>query len=257
MLVLCYGITKSGSTLTFELIKGMLESVGQVQVRLPDGPVNPGHRVNYVQPIDRRRLNQILAAVGERWIAVKTHAGFNDPLFPYLEELHDAKRLRIVASYRDPRDICLSLMDAGARSRAAGKKEFSEVTDLTSAVPRVLEQIAKFNKWAAVKGTLRLDYDLVAFSPDDALDRIEACLGILSDRARAKSHAFEEAFTQMNKGVPNRARDELSPQDYAQATQSFASFLENICGSDSERWLSALRADVLSRTDAGRRGSLG
>src|ERR1700742_1538772 len=104
MLILCYGITKSGSTLAFELVKGMLKSTGHPQQRLSDDVVNPGHRVNYVQPLDRRRLNLLLAEIGQRWIAVKTHAGFNDPLFPYLEQLVDEDKLRIMASYRDPRD---------------------------------------------------------------------------------------------------------------------------------------------------------
>jgi len=149
MLILCYGITKSGSTLTFELVKGMLESAGHAQERLPDGVVNPGHRVNYVQPLDRKRLKELLSAVGDRWIAVKTHAGFQDKLFPYLEKLRQKRRIQIIASYRDPRDICLSLIDAGAVSRAKGVKEFSEVTDIATAVPRVLEQIVKFRKCAS------------------------------------------------------------------------------------------------------------
>src|SRR6476661_3839031 len=68
MLVLCYGITKSGSTLTFELIKGVLETSGNPQQRLPDGPVNPDHRINYVQPLNRKRLKELVSAVGESWI---------------------------------------------------------------------------------------------------------------------------------------------------------------------------------------------
>lgn len=247
MLILCYGITKSGSTLTFELIKGMLASAGHVQERLPDGPVNPGHRVNYVQPLDRKRLNQLLAAVGERRIAVKTHAGFNDPLFPYLEELHRAGRLRIVASYRDPREICLSLVDAGKRARADKKKEFSEVTDLESAVPRVMEQVQKFRRWGAVEGTLRLDYDLVAFSPDAALDRLEACLGIACDRDAAKRHAFDEAFTQKNKARRNRAGEELSEAENAQLLNTFAPFIRDVCHGDGGKWFSSLRAQFLAK----------
>jgi len=247
MLILCYGITKSGSTLAFELVKGMLESAGHPQERLPDEAVNPGHRVNYIQPLDRRRLNVLLAAVGERWIAVKTHAGFNDPLFPYLEQLVDDKRLRIIASYRDPRDICLSLVDAGVKSRAAGKKEFSEVSDLESAVPRVLEQIVKFRKWAAVRNTLRLDYDVVAFDPDVAIERIERCLGIASDYHQAKRHAFADAFTQRNKAQRHRSRTELSPEEDARLTEAFAEFLGNVHDANNEAWFSIVRQRILKR----------
>jgi hypothetical protein len=255
MLIICYGITKSGSTLAFELIKGMLESVGHGQVRLPDGAINPGHRINYVQPLDRNRLSQLLEAVGDRWIAVKTHAGFPDVMLPQLERLQNQQRIQIVASYRDPRDICLSLIDAGHRSRAEGKKEFSEVNDLETAIPRVSEQIVKFNKWAAIKGTLRLDYDLVAFSPDAAIDRIEQSLGFVCDRARAKEHAFEQAFTQMNKGQRSRAREEMSEEQYAELTRTFSSFISNVCEGDGEAWLGGLRERIRARLKSRRPGA--
>lgn len=250
MLILCYGITKSGSTLAFELIKGMLETVGHAQQRLPDGIVNPGHRVNYVQPLNRKRLNDLLAAVGERWIAVKTHAGMADPLFPYLCELQREKRVQVVVSYRDPRDICLSLVDAGATARATGRKEFSEIVDIASAVPRVLEQIEKFVKWAAVRDALLLDYDTVGFEPDTAIDRIEACLGIQSDRERAKRHAFEEAFTQKNKGQRSRFREELTPEQNAGLAKAFATLIAHFSEGDPAAWLAEQRADIFEREAA-------
>ena len=107
MVILCYGQTKSGSTLAFELLKGVLDSAGHKQHRLPDGPVDAGSAVNYVEALTRKKLNDIASAVGDRWIAVKTHSGIADPLFPYVERLQVDGRLHLVVSYRDPRDICL------------------------------------------------------------------------------------------------------------------------------------------------------
>jgi hypothetical protein len=90
---------------------------------------------------------------------------------------------------RFPRNF-LSLIDAGGASRAAGKKEFSDVRDPGIAIPRVSEQIIKFCKRAALRNTLRLDYDTVAFDTDVAIDRIEHSLGIVSNRDQVKQHAF-------------------------------------------------------------------
>jgi len=252
MLILCYGITKSGSTLAFELIKGILESAGHAQPRLSDDVVNPGHGVNYIQPLDRRRMNRLIEAVGERWIAVKTHAGFADPLFPYLEKMKKQGRLRVIASYRDPREICLSLIDAGVSSRAAGKKEFSDVRDLDSAIPRVSEQIIKFRKWAALRNTLRLDYDTVAFDTDVAIDRIEDSLGIVGNRDQAKHHAFAGAFTQKNRAERHRARKELTPEQDAKLRNAFAEFLENVYEKNEERWFSSQRNSILAKLEARR-----
>jgi hypothetical protein len=247
MLVLCYGLTKSGSTLTFELIKGLLETAGHAQDRLPDGVVNPGHRVNYAQPLTRKKLDEILSAIGERWIAVKTHSGIADPLFTYVEKLQREKTLQLVVSYRDPRDICLSMLDAGERARASGVKEFSEITDLAVAEARVSEQIDKFFKWAAVPGALLLSYEMVAFEPETAMDRIESCLSLRADRARAKQYAFEEAFTQKNKAQRNRFLGELTVQQRVDLEKTFETFISNFIDGDPAQWLSEKRLEILQR----------
>lgn len=248
MLVLCYGLTKSSSTLAFELIKGMLESAGHKQERLPDGPVNSGARINYVQPLTRKRLNEVLSAVGDRWIAVKSHSGIADPLFTYVERLQGERRLQLVVSYRDPRDICLSMLDAGIAARAAGAKEFSDVTDLAVAAGKVAEQAEKFFKWAAVRGALLLPYDVVAFDPDTALDRIERCIGLYADRQYTKRYAFEEAFTQKNKAQKGRYLDELTEQQNKNLTELFAPFISNfIEGGDPAQFLSEMRLQILQR----------
>ncbi len=64
MLVFCFGITRSGSTLAFEPIKGMLESIGHPQERLPDGPVNAQKRMNFIEPVDERRIDLLLSTIG-------------------------------------------------------------------------------------------------------------------------------------------------------------------------------------------------
>jgi len=247
MLVLCYGITKSGSTLAFELVKGILESVGHRQTRLPDVLVTPDHSVNFVQQIDRDKLEPLLEVATDRWIAVKTHARLRDPVFPYLEELQSQRRVQVVASYRDPREICLSLIDAGDHARSRGRKAFSEFAQLEDAVPAVLRQIENFRRWGALNGTLRLGYDLVAFAPDEAIDRIERSLGIRCDHEHAKQHAFAEAFTQKNKAQRQRAKEELSEEQYARLTEIFSDFIQSVCEADDETWFSTLREQILTK----------
>jgi len=247
MLVLCYGLTKSGSTLAFELIKGLLETAEHAQERLPDGVVNPGHRINYAQPLTRKRLNEILSAIGERWIAVKTHSGIADPLFTYVAKLQRERKLQLVVSYRDPRDICLSMLDAGERSRAAGAKEFSEITDLSVAAARVSEQVEKFFKWSAVPGALLLPYDTVAFDPETAIDQIQSCLGLHVDRERAKQYAFEEAFTQKNKAQRRRFVSELTAQQNAELEKTFATVISNFIDGDPRPLLFEKRLEILQR----------
>ena len=249
MLVLCYGMAKGGSTLTFELVKGMLESAGHTQVRLPDGPVDPEHPVNYIEAIDAERAEALLRAVGERWIAVKTHTGFRPPFFPVLEALHERGDIRVVASYRDPRDICLSLLDAGTQAREMGYRAFARITDMEAAITNVGEQIEKFRRWASVRGALRLDYETVAFSPDTAIDRLEQYLGVTCDRDAAKRHAFEQAFTQQNKMKRRRFEDELAEAEKQHLSQVFDNFLRGVWESDNDAWFKPYRDHMLVRAE--------
>lgn len=250
MLVLCYGITKSGSTLAFELVKGILETIGQPQVRLPGVIVSPLSSLNFLQQINREKLEPLMEYVDDHWVAVKTHALLSDSAFVYLEQMQNRGSLRVIASYRDPREICLSLADAGAKARSRGAQPFSRFVHADDAVPSVLRQIATFRRWGALSGALRLSYDMVAFAPDDAIDRIEQHLGVESDRERAKCYAFAEARTQKNKAMRYRAKNELPGEQYARLTETFSEFIQNVCEAESESWFLEARAQILAKLAA-------
>jgi len=250
MLILCYGITKSGSTLAFELVKGMLESVGQSQARLPDGPIDAGRRINYIEEFDDAKLDELLDAIGPRFVAVKTHTTFKAELFPRLEALEAARKLQVIASYRDPRDICLALMDAGAKSREKGHRAFLMVEDMASAIAKVKQQIPKFRKWASISGALRLDYETVAFAPDEAIAAIEQRIGIVCDRESAKKHAFEGAFTQKNKAKQRRHESELTAAQNAELLEIFGPFIRSVCENGDEEWFAEHRRKMLARAGA-------
>jgi len=249
VLVLCYGITKSGSTLAFELIKGMLASAGHPQQRLPDQLVNPGHNVNYIQPLTQQRIDNLVSAIGDRRIAVKTHAGLPLPLFRHLEDLQLSGRLQVIISWRDPRDICLSLIDAAEQARETGRKEFSRLTDLQRAANEVSSQILKFTRWAALRNAVTLEYDVVAFSPDAAIEQLEQVLNIRCDHDYAKHHAFEGAFTQKNKGVRQRFLAELNEQQNRSLSDRFEGFLQRMYEGDPAAWLAAEREEMLRKHD--------
>lgn len=223
MLVLCYGIQKSGSTLTFEMVKAALASAGFAQDFIRNDLGRP--KGNFINTTRDNIVSMIEEIGPDRRIAAKSHSGFAKHLSAWLEGLMREGKLRVIASYRDPRDACLSLVDAAAKSRLIGRYNFAEVATLDDAVDFIEARIGAFEKWAALEGTLLLDYETVAFAPDTALDAIERTLGIVSDRQAVLRHAFEEADTLKNKAQPARHRDELSPADNARLTERFQGFL--------------------------------
>ncbi len=245
MLVICYGMAKSGSTLAFELVKGVLESAGFEQKRVHAAGLKPRARANYLVEISRETLTEIIAAIGpDRIVAVKTHQDCPRALFGWLEDLQQERQLQVITSYRDPRDISLSLRDAGAHARSKGARGFSTIHELDDAAKLIEKAIVKFRKWSSLHGALPIYYDTVANAPDDAISVIEKVLGVSSDHAAVIKHAFEDAFTQKNKAKRNRFEEEMSEIEKAEMHARFAAFIE-VCRGDAKEWFARCRAEML------------
>lgn len=256
MLVISYGIPKSGSTLAYEMLRGVLANAGHAQEairndRLEDEAAPRGTKRNFLNDITRESVQALIDEIGkERIIAVKTHSGFAAELFPWLEEQQHKRQIQVIASYRDPRDICLSLIDAGNRSRDRGTGAFSKIAGLEEAMEKLERRITVFRRWAALEGTLRLNYDDVAFNPATAIDAMEAALGVKANRADVMRYAFEEAFTLRNKVKRNRYLDEMDDEEKRITTERFKKFLRNAIERDNQAWYDKFRTVVLSRLES-------
>jgi hypothetical protein len=194
----------------------------------------------------------MIESVGpDRIVAAKTHKVFTDDMFPWMEELQEQRKIQVVVSYRDPRDMCLSLVDHGARSRESGRHAFARIQNVRRAGNLVEKATQKFRKWASLKGSLRLYFDTVAFSPDDAIDAIERTFGVSCDHDNVKRHAFEDAFTQKNKAKRNRFEDEMDDKNKKILTKKFSEFIEVVCKNNDDRWFSDYREGLLAGTVVG------
>jgi hypothetical protein len=91
---------------------------------------------------------------------------------------------------------------------------------------------------------LALDFDTVAYAPDDAIAAIERTLGVTSDRARVKKHAFEEADTRKNKARRDRHVDEMTAEQKAKMAEVFAGFLREF---HDESWREPFRQKLRAR----------
>jgi hypothetical protein len=246
MLVICCGMAKSGSTLSFELVRGVLIGAGHRQAKIRSIGIKPRARGNHIAGLSRESILDIVEAIGpDRIVGAKTHKCFSDDMFRWMEQLQAERKIQIVVSYRDPRDVCLSLLDHGAKAREDGRSGFSKVHDLSEAADVFARAIPKFRKWGSLKGSLRLHFETMAFSPDDAIDAIEDVLGVSCDHEAAKTHAFEGAFTQRNKAKRNRFEDELDETQKKELGTRFGEFIERVCQQNDDQWFTAYREQAL------------
>jgi hypothetical protein len=215
MIVLSYGMLKSGSTLAFELCKSVLTQSKFVQRHLPDGVVAPGFHINFFDHISVPILSRALQDVApSEIIAIKTHSAIGPADKQFIETAVAEGQMKVQVNLRDPREMCLSLLDAGASARQKKRQAFSEITALEQAARIVEGQLAVCRNWGSIPGATYLHYNEVAFETAAAVRQIcndlelemfeSAALQTVIDRV------LNEAFTQRNKAVKDRYKDDLT-----------------------------------------------
>jgi hypothetical protein len=248
MLVLCYGMQKSGSTLAFEIVRGVLQSAGFEQPFVYNDMRDPAEaRRNYINNINKENVAALVETIGpDRRIAIKTHANLPNEIFAWVEERQRAREIQIVTSYRDPRDVCLSLLDAGEKSRETNKGAFGTFRTLDEAAEFVEGRVARFRKWSAVRGALRLNYDLVAFEPETAIAAIERALNVRCDKAEVLKHAFDRAYTQKNVAQRHRYLTDMDDEQKRRMGEKFRRFIKHACENDEQAWYDKRRDYILA-----------
>lgn len=225
MVVFSYGIPRSGSTLAFQMARCLLMLRGHSQALLPPPFTPPGHRVNFAQELDPAVLRALVARVGAGKLVVKTHACPGPEWVAEYKALAQQGLVCAHVNHRDPRDICLSLVDVGALARSRGDAAFAEFVTLEDAVARVRGYLAEIAVWQALPATLPLRYETCAFRMDAAIDAMKAQLGIACPNWPVRLYLRRIAFTWRNKAVPARHRAELDPARIAWMDSQFAPYL--------------------------------
>lgn len=226
MLVFSYGIPKSGSTLAFELAKAVARLGGHRQPVLPEALLPGGHKVNFAQALTVEALRGLAAAARSQILLVKTHAC---PGPDWVAEYRALAAQGLVSAHvnqRDPRDICLSLLDAGRLARSRGDAAFAEFVTLADAVAGVRRYLGEQTIWAALPRTLKLDYATCAFRMAEAVEAIKADLGISCPNWLVRLWVQRFAFTYRNKAVPARHERELTPDQAAWLAGEFEDWLD-------------------------------
>jgi hypothetical protein len=223
LIYISYGMMKCGSTLAFELTKGILEQNGFPQTRLPKSTIPGDAAQNFVTSLGLEQLEAIEREAEKRGypIVLKTHHAPTPAVKAWVEE----GRILGHCAYRDLREMALSLIDNGARSRARGGKGFSNIEDLEDALDSIRKQVPRFLAWARLPGFMPLYYNDVAFDTQNTVRRLCGQLGLDADPAKVEKIVKGERPTRYNKGVPGRFR-EMAAEDSELILQEFRSFYE-------------------------------
>lgn len=221
-----YGMTKSGSTLGYELARSAFEFAGYHQPRLSLEAVEFRKNVNFVNSVDEARANAIRKEIEDigHPIAIKTHSR-PDPEVIRMLETGEATAHAI---YRDPRDVALSMLDHGERARARGKPSFSEFHTIEDTFENIRHQTNTLLAWLSLPNVRPLYYEDIAFNMSETAARLVSELNVEADVPTIMRNATTEKFTQKNKAVSNRHSTEMPKEVSDEFLRIFAPLFERL-----------------------------
>jgi hypothetical protein len=222
MLILSAGMPKSGSAYFYNVLNGLLTAAGFPDARA----VKDRYGLTGVMRWHNNNVDVRLGLLLRLWLisrragpfVVKTHAA--PP--PSLKLLASLRCVRVVYTYRDPRDVLLSAIDHGQKILAAGEHHtFASLVEFDKAFAAVQAWLQTWRAYHAMPNVLGIRYEDLLADPIRTLRRCEAFLGLdVTDDARTavlwqydrdNPEAAGESM-HLNKAVAFRYRTEMSPE---------------------------------------------
>ncbi len=221
-----YGMTKSGSTLSFELARAAFENAGCPQPRLSTKAVEDRKKLNFCGHIDAKRADAIRQETRAHGtpIAIKTHTRPDPDVVQMLQNDEAFAH----ATFRDPREIALSMVDHGNRNRENGRKAFTEFRTVEDTIEDIMHQSNSLLAWLSLPNVRPLFYNHVAFDTRRAAETLVRELGIDADVDSVVKTATQDRFTQKNKAISHRYRTDMDEVTSSRFKSVFASMFDRL-----------------------------
>ncbi len=218
-------MTKSASTLAYRLVWLTLQNAGFTQPRVPPPVVDAMHSVNFVQELDSADIETLWEIAKSQGypLVVKTHAA---PSAAVIAAFASGRAIGS-ASFRDPRDMALSMLDHGAKARRKDHWAFSEYRTVDDTLDRIREQCKSLEKWLELS-VLPLKYDDIAFNGHATVQKFMDQLGIDGDPADILRQVEDRKYIQFNKGVQDRFKTEMLVSDSNRLSKEFAPLIARL-----------------------------
>ncbi len=212
-LIIAHGLPKSGSTFLYQVTKEIAAQINGFSHYKGKEVFFPGMNVpDFVQDPTDEFVDSLLARLppGAAFV-VKTHGRIT----PLLASRIGSGKIKVVMSFRDPRDTVISMLDAGASDRSKGNKRFfTKLYDVDDAIGPAKSGWKTVRGWFDCPNLLLIPYYLIAARQSWVVDRLCEYLGAAQSRHRINadfSRDKHSRITEYHKGVADRFLDDLTP----------------------------------------------
>jgi hypothetical protein len=236
-LVIAHGQPKSGSSYLFQIAKGAAECANGERHKTTREKYLGTEMVGGVDVVTDDMLDRLTSAIpADVHYTVKTHG----PLHSGVRAAIATGHITAFTSFRDPRDVCVSLLDAGKTARRQGNaKFFASLTEISQTVRPAAAGHRVMLAWADCPNVLAFPYYLTAGDRNYTVERLLRHIG-LSAHTPAMLKQFGTGGTakvwMFEKGIPDRFIDDAAPSDVAMLTRKLSA---EIAATDrlNEHWM--------------------
>jgi hypothetical protein len=236
MIYVSFGMLKSASTLAYQLTEEILRQAGRRPISL-GRPLRPAMSVtNYFDDIDEDLIKRVEDQAKGRDVVLKTHQRPG----PGLTKLIEKGEVLASATFRDPREIALSMVDHGERSRRWAIPEFSECATVLDCCPSIDNQVETLRIWNSMGCVELIPFNTVCFDMTAVITRLAQQMGVMVNSAAvARVFAKKWMIGQFNRGVADRFHEMPSEQStyflrhYASFYEEFLPFPQSTQGTRS------------------------
>lgn len=223
-----FGVTKTGSTLAYRMVAHFLECRGHSQALLPESLQFIQKDLNSWSQANHESVEEIADWARSRGVllALKTHRSPNKVVRTMLRE----GRAMGHATFRDPREIALSLVDHGREWMGRGHDlvRFRDLNDATDSLDLIERQLAIFDRWEGLPRVETWYYDDFAFNPDLAFEKLARQTGLRPLSSTERASFDGTAGTKFNKAVQHRWKSELTSEESAEFKTQFSDFYKKL-----------------------------
>lgn len=229
MLVICYGQPKSASSYVHKVTADLVEAAGFDQAAARERylgsvsvPYEPHPYFVELCEGDARKLSESIAP--DDILVVKCHGALHDDI----RELVEEGRIRVITSFREPRDCVVSHWDAHLnelhRPEALRRPFFADIADVDECIGIVAVQIKLLDPWLELNQALGFGYDYSTAECLGMAAEIAEYLGLdgaLAASVCATLKQRREAIPEFNVGRPGRHATALTPAQQADCERIF------------------------------------
>jgi hypothetical protein len=221
-LYISYGLTKSASTFAWQLIKEIAIQGGLPVAALSIKSKGRNSPEDYIDPVSAEKLELIRQDIGDAPAVIKTHGDAT----PAAIQLVAEGRALVFVSYRDLRDIALSLLDHAMRSRRKGIPDFANLYTIRDTVVSLKNQVKRFENWVRTCAPFLISYDEICFDTGTTITRIAERIGVEvnAEAIRNKFISDPRVIGQFNKGEKRRFEHEMEPSVSAGFIREFEDY---------------------------------